>query len=66
LLNREIAESPGYARAWANRAVIHYRLGHPAAALADADAALRLDHNNSQALELTRLMNNSSAIASRQ
>ena len=46
LLNRVIAESPEYSRAWANRAVIRYRLGQPAAAQADAEAALRLDHNN--------------------
>ena len=46
LLNREIAESPSYARAWANRAAIRYRNGHAAAALSDAEAALRLDHNN--------------------
>ena len=65
LLNRVIAESPSYARAWANRAVIRYRLGQPAAARADAEAALRLDRDNPQALELTRLMSNSSTSASR-
>lgn len=56
LLNREITESPGYARAWANRAVIRYRLGQSAAARSDAEAALRLDANNSQALGLMRLL----------
>ena len=63
LLNREIAESPGYARAWANRAVIRYRNGQAAAALSDAEAALRLDRENPQALEITRLLSNSSASA---
>jgi len=43
VLNREIAESPAYARAWANRAVIHYKQGQGAPARADAQAALRLD-----------------------
>jgi Tfp pilus assembly protein PilF len=58
LLNREITESPGYARAWANRAVIRYRLGQSDAARADAEAALRLDGSNPQARELMRLLNN--------
>lgn len=43
LLNREIAESPLYGRAWAIRAVVHYRLGHLALAHSDAETALRLD-----------------------
>jgi tetratricopeptide (TPR) repeat protein len=64
LLNRVIAESPNYARAWANRAVIRYRLGQPAAARADAETALRLDRDNPQAVELMRrLVSNSSASA---
>ena len=66
LLNRVIAASPDYTRAWANRAVIRYRLGQPTAARADAEAALRLDHNNPQALGLMRLLNDSSASAARQ
>lgn len=61
LLNREIAESPGYARAWANRAVIRYRIGQPDAARADAEAALRLDGNNPQARELLQVLNRDSA-----
>jgi len=65
LLNREIAESPGYARAWANRAVIRYRNGQEAAALADAQKALRLDRNNPQALGLMKLLRDSSESASR-
>jgi Tfp pilus assembly protein PilF len=63
LLNREIAESPAYARAWANRAVIRYRNGQAAAALSDAEAALRLDRDNPQALEIKRRLNDSSASA---
>jgi Tfp pilus assembly protein PilF len=66
LLNRVIAASPDYARAWANRAVIRYRLGQPAAARADAEAALRLDRNNPQALALMRQLSDSSASAARQ
>ncbi len=66
LLNREIAESPGYARAWANRAVIRYRNGQASAALTDAEAALRLDRANPQALEVARLLDSSSTSASRQ
>ena len=66
LLNRVIAESPAYSRAWANRAVIRYRLRQPAAAQADAEAALRLDHNNRQALGVTRLLSDSSASATKQ
>jgi protein O-mannosyl-transferase len=50
LLDREIAESPEYSRAWSNRAVIHYQRGESAIARSDAEAALRLDPNNSQAL----------------
>jgi tetratricopeptide (TPR) repeat protein len=65
LLNRVIAESPSYARAWANRAVIRYRLRQPIAAQADAEAALRLDHNNRQALEVARLLSDSSASVTR-
>jgi len=66
LLNRVIAASPDYARAWANRAVIRYRLSQPSAARADAEAALRLDRNNPQALGLMRLLGDSSASAAQQ
>jgi Tfp pilus assembly protein PilF len=55
LLNREIAESPKYARAWSNRAVIHYQRGENASAAADVDVALRLDPGNRQAQNLMRL-----------
>jgi tetratricopeptide (TPR) repeat protein len=56
VLNREIAESPGYARAWSNRAVIHYKQGRASPARADAEAALRLDPGNMQARNLLRLL----------
>jgi protein O-mannosyl-transferase len=56
LLNREIAEAPEYGRAWANRAVIHYKRGETAAARSDAETALRLEPGNSQAQNLTRLL----------
>jgi len=47
-MNREISESPGYARAWANRAVVRYKGGQIALARADAEMALRLDPGNSR------------------
>src|SRR6267143_1245969 len=56
LLNREIAESPTYARAWSNRAVIRYKRGETASAAADVDVALRLDPSNTQAQNLVRLL----------
>src|SRR5882672_1917845 len=56
LLNREIVESPKYARAWSNRAVIRYKRGETASAAADADVALRLDPSNTQAQNLVRLL----------
>ena len=59
LLNREIAESPEYGRAWANRAVIHYKRGETAAARADVQTALRLDPTNRVALNLMQLISRS-------
>jgi Tfp pilus assembly protein PilF len=56
LLNREIAESPKYARAWSNRAVIRYKRGETASASADTEEALRLDPGNTQAQNLMRLL----------
>jgi protein O-mannosyl-transferase len=56
VLNREIAESPNYSRAWSNRAVIRYKQGQAAPARADAEAALRLDPQNTQALKLMALL----------
>ncbi|MBZ5700936.1 MAG: tetratricopeptide repeat protein [Acidobacteriia bacterium] len=63
LLNREIAESPGYARAWSNRAVIRYKRGELASARADAEAALRLEPENTQAQNLMRLLDTAAPIA---
>jgi tetratricopeptide (TPR) repeat protein len=54
LLNREIAESPGYSRSWSNRAVAHLKLGQPAAAQSDAKMALQLDPANAQAQGVLR------------
>jgi Flp pilus assembly protein TadD len=52
LLNQVIGESSGYARAWANRAVIYYQRGDVERARSDAEAALRLDPANTQAQNL--------------
>jgi len=49
LLNRRIAETPGYARLWSNRAALRVALGQFAEGLADAKTALRLDPHNDQA-----------------
>lgn len=54
LLNREIVESPSYARAWSNRAVIYVKRGESGAARSDAETALRLDPGNVQAQGVLR------------
>jgi Tfp pilus assembly protein PilF len=64
LLNRGISESPTYARAWSNRAVIRYKRGETASAAADAEEALRLDPGNMQAQNLMRLLGASGPSAS--
>ncbi len=56
LLNREIAESPEYGPAWANRAVLHYKRGETAAARDDVKTALRLDPTNRQVQSLMQLI----------
>jgi len=64
LLNREIAASPKYARAWSNRAVLRYKRGEMASARADAETALLLDPGNAQARNVARLLNASSPAGS--
>jgi protein O-mannosyl-transferase len=66
LLNREISESPGYARAWATRAVLRYKGGETALARADAEMALRLDPANTQARDLLQLLSPSNPSVSSQ
>jgi Flp pilus assembly protein TadD len=56
LLNQAIEVSPGNARAWANRAVIHYSRGDAGAARSDAETALRADPRNPQARSLLEAM----------
>jgi tetratricopeptide (TPR) repeat protein len=48
LLDHAIAIQPAFARAWAVRAVLHYKAGDLLAALSDAQAALRLDPENKE------------------
>ena len=57
VLDREIAEAPRYPRAWSNRAVVHYQRGELAAARNDAECALRLDAQSSQALGVLKKLN---------
>lgn len=59
VLNREIVESPRYARAWSNRAVVRYKQGQAAPARADAEAALHLDPENKQAQNVLRVLSGS-------
>jgi protein O-mannosyl-transferase len=59
LLNEHIRTSPGYARAWSNRAVVRYARGDVASALNDAQVALRLDPTNTQAQNLLLLLKSS-------
>ncbi|HVO59205.1 MAG TPA: tetratricopeptide repeat protein [Dongiaceae bacterium] len=49
LLDKEIAEAPGYSRAWSNRAVLRFKRREFSLALQDAQAALGADPNNAQA-----------------
>jgi protein O-mannosyl-transferase len=56
LLDREIAEAPGYARAWAVRGLVHHQRGETSAARSDAETALRLDPTNSDARSLLQLL----------
>jgi protein O-mannosyl-transferase len=54
LLNEAIANSPSYALGWSSRAAIRYERGDVASARSDAETALRLDPNNSQAQALLK------------
>jgi tetratricopeptide (TPR) repeat protein len=56
VLDGDIALSPGYARAWSNRAVLRYSRGEVASARDDAQMALRLDPANTQAQNLLLMM----------
>jgi Tfp pilus assembly protein PilF len=56
ILNREIAESPGYGPAWANRAILHYKRGETAAARSDVETAVRLDPANPRFRGLLQLI----------
>jgi protein O-mannosyl-transferase len=63
VLNKEVAESPDYARAWSNRAVVHYKKGETAPARTDAEMALHLDPDNKQAQNLLRSLGGAVASA---
>jgi tetratricopeptide (TPR) repeat protein len=65
VLNREIAESPKYSRAWSNRAVIHYKQGQTTPARTDAGAALRLDPENTQAQKVLQMLGSPAQSASK-
>ncbi len=52
IINREIAESPEYARAWVSRGVLEYQRGDLVSARADAGTALRLEPDNPEAQKL--------------
>ena len=56
LLNREGAESPGYAPARSYRALLYYKQNDLAAARAEAEAALRLDPGDPEAREVLKLL----------
>jgi protein O-mannosyl-transferase len=57
LLNQVLAEAPGNARAWSNRAVIFYKRGELTSARSDAETALRLEPANGQAQAVLDAMN---------
>jgi Tfp pilus assembly protein PilF len=56
LLNEVIGSSPGYSRAWSERAIIRYKRGEAATARSDLEMALRLDPRNEQALALISVL----------
>lgn len=63
ILDGEIAMSPGYSRAWSNRAVLRYGRGEVTSARGDAEMALRLDPANTQAQNLLILVKASAPFA---
>jgi len=56
LLDGVIATSPGFPRAWSNRAVIRYKRGDLGSARFDAETALRIDPGNTQAQNVLLLL----------
>jgi tetratricopeptide (TPR) repeat protein len=62
VLDRDIAESPGYSRAWSNRAVLHLQRNEFDLAKSDAESALRLDPNSSQARGVLQKLRSSSSL----
>jgi protein O-mannosyl-transferase len=56
LLDREVAEAPRYARAWAVRGLVHYKRGETSAARSDAEMALRLDPTNPDGRSVLQLL----------
>ena len=63
ILNGVIADSPGEARAWANRAVIRYRRREWMGAREDAERALQLDPANAQAKSLLKAIKGAEAVS---
>jgi tetratricopeptide (TPR) repeat protein len=63
-LDREIAESPGFARAWSARAFIRFQRNELASARTDAETALRLDPGDAQAQQVLQQLQAGSAGAS--
>ena len=60
-LDREIAESPGFARAWSARAFIRLQRNELAPAQSDAETALRLDPGDAQAQQVLQQLQAGSA-----
>jgi tetratricopeptide (TPR) repeat protein len=66
LLNQEVSQSPAYAPGWSNRAMLHLQNGKREEARSDAEAALRLNPEDAEGLEvMNRLANSSPATGPR-
>ncbi|MBZ5642629.1 MAG: tetratricopeptide repeat protein [Acidobacteriia bacterium] len=63
-LNREIAEAPGFARAWSTRAGIRFQRNELGPARNDAEAALRIDPGDAQAQQVLQQVQSGSAARS--